>query len=102
MDYEKKYKDALERGRKVLNNEDVERTTMEYLFPELKESKDVRIRKELKHYLEVTRCQTHSDEEYVNCNRFLAWLEKQGDKSIFMLFSANKTTKRWCCCHDLW
>ena len=80
MNYEKKYKEALERAKEVLNNEDVERTTMEYLSPELKESEDERIREELKHYLEVIRCQTHSDEEYINCNHFLAWLEKQGEQ----------------------
>lgn len=53
------------------------------IFPELKESEDERIREELKHYLEVRRCQTNDDEEYINCNHFLAWLEKQAEqKSI--------------------
>ena len=44
------------------------------------ESEDERIRKELKHYLEVRRCQTNDDEEYIGCNHFLAWLEKQGEQ----------------------
>jgi hypothetical protein len=43
-------------------------------------SEDEKIRKELKHYLEVKRCITQSDEEYVKCNTFLAWLEKQGER----------------------
>ena len=55
---------------------------LESIFPELVESEDERIRKELKHYLEVKRCQTKDNEEYINCNHFLAWLEKQGKKEV--------------------
>lgn len=60
--------------------------------PELKEDKDEKIRKELKHYLEVRRCQTNNDEEYINCNHFLAWLEKQGesDETRAKMFLINK------------
>ena len=54
------------------------RMALETLHPELCESEDEKVRKTLKHYLEVRRCQTQSDEEYINCNNFLAWLEKQG------------------------
>ena len=85
MDYEKKYKDALENMRKfrdalsnceetdlwVLKKEIVK--DIEYYFPELKESEDDRIRKEIISAL-----------KYANHNgvydKHLAWLEKQGEK----------------------
>lgn len=52
------------------------------IVPELKEDKDEVIKKKLKHFLEVKRCCTNNDEEYRDCNQFLAWLEKQGEKFI--------------------
>ena len=80
----KAYDEALERARALNNGEDVDveagTTTCEYIFPELKESEDEKIKELLKHYLEVRRCQTKDNEEYINCNHFLAWLEKQGEQ----------------------
>ena len=77
----KAYDEALERARALNNGKDVDveagTTTCEYIFPELKESEDEKIKELLKHYLEVRRCQTKDNEEYINCNHFLAWLEKQ-------------------------
>lgn len=41
MDYEKLYKDALERARQVhTTNVDENKKSTEYIFPELKESED--------------------------------------------------------------
>lgn len=77
MDYEKKYESALERARDVLNKEYVERATMEYLFPKLKESEDECIRRALCRFVHDTT----SDELWVNYKvhkaETLAWLEKQ-------------------------
>ena len=42
MDYEKKYKEALERAREL--NEKVTGASYDYIFPELKESEDERMR----------------------------------------------------------
>ena len=47
MDYEKAYKEALERANVAHKDEDRHiKATLERIFPELKESKDERIRKE--------------------------------------------------------
>ncbi|MBO6272590.1 hypothetical protein J6O48_07400 [bacterium] len=98
MDYKEKYNAALERMKSWANGEHPEcfseaQKTAEFIFPELKEDKDEKIRKELKHYLEVRRCQTNNDEEYINCNHFLAWLEKQGesDEARAKMFLINKS-----------
>jgi len=45
MDYEKKYKEALERARAYFENENY--TEMADVFPEIKESEDERIRRTL-------------------------------------------------------
>ena len=84
MNYENKYNDALEKLQEALAPKDgreisgLTRACIEEIFPELKESEDEKIKELLKHYLEVRRCQTKDNEEYINCNHFLAWLEKQG------------------------
>lgn len=79
--YEQKYKAALG-WMQCLYNGLHGKTKEEAVrfFPELKESEGEKIKKLLKHYLEVRRCQTKDNEEYINCNHFLAWLEKQGEK----------------------
>ena len=86
--YEEKYKQALEvikdlynKTRLLSSGEAREITlTLEKNFPELAESEDEKMMKALKHYLSVRMCQTNDDEEYINCNRFLNWLEKQKPK----------------------
>ena len=79
--YEKKYKEALEKAKKLHKDaitlqleQDIK--DYEYIFPELAESEDERIRKEL---LE------HS---------WIAWLEKQGQvKESFISQHENKMCK---------
>jgi hypothetical protein len=39
MDYEKKYKEALEKAKDMLSNKEVRQEDIEYLFPELKVEK---------------------------------------------------------------
>ena len=84
MDYEKKYKEALERAkyyregipdRKLENGENI----LDYIFPELKESEDERIRKAL-----INVFSTHQGYEVffgASVEDILAWLEKQGEKA---------------------
>lgn len=97
MEDEKKYKEALEKLQEALAPKDgreisgLTRSCIEEIFPELKESEDEKIKELLKHYLEVRRCQTKDNEEYINCNHFLAWLEKQQ--------SVEEIVKR---CKDSW
>lgn len=67
MDYTEKLrlaKEALESGL-------YDRETIEYIFPELKESEDEIIRKEIIDYISKS----------TGCKRWVAWLEKQGEKS---------------------
>ena len=76
MDYEQKYKEALEKVKKFKETCDNVAiiSWCEYIFPELKESKEEKIRKELIQYLK----------DYPNLpngqysrNDFFTWLEKQ-------------------------
>ena len=77
MDYEKKYKNALEWARQVMNGETgFIRKEVEEVFPELKEeSEDERIRKEIINYFEhhpniIVKRERKSD--------YIAWLERVG------------------------
>lgn len=80
MDYEKLYKEALERARQY-HKVDKDNTlklyakgTMEYLFPVLKEeSEDERIRKEIISALKFANVKGVYD-------KHIAWLEKQGEQ----------------------
>ena len=83
MDYEKKYKEALERAKsKIKNDKDhvlYEDDVIE-IFPELKESDDDRIRKELTQNLKERFGTRGSMGGNLDMPRVLAWLEKQGEK----------------------
>ena len=73
VDYEKKYKEVIQRARFAYKDEDKHlQETLKRIFPELKEkeSEDEKIRKELIKFVKVNI----PDEE-----RYIAWLEKQGD-----------------------
>ena len=78
MDYEKKYKEAIERAKELIAKwrgkiKDVYTEDYAYIFPELRESEDERIRKEIIHYLFYTAGGLSTEEQ----NRWIAWLEKQ-------------------------
>ena len=76
--YEKKYKEALSHAREIHRNEDEKRRDMEWLFPELKESEDEKIRKAL-----INVFATHKDYEVffgVSVEDIRTWLEKQGEQ----------------------
>ena len=77
----KAYDEALERARAINNGKDVDvesgATICEYIFPELKESEDEKIRKDLIQWVDEfpdTIWRGHYKEDII------AWLEKQGDK----------------------
>ena len=77
MDYEKKYKEALERAKSLYGNCPVysERSkTASIIFPELKESEDERVRKNCIHFLELQKQHHAATFEIEEC---IAWLEKQ-------------------------
>lgn len=76
MDYEQRYKEALNEAKaihKIIKKKDL-KPIIKQIFPELKESKEEKIRKELIQYLK----------DYPNLpngqysrNDFFTWLEKQ-------------------------
>ena len=74
MDYEQKYKDALERARVYKKHGYmVIRATLDNIFPELAESEDGRIRKEIISALKFANVKGVYD-------KHIAWLEKQGEQ----------------------
>lgn len=83
--YEKKYKDALSRARQFSEHplQEDSSNIVEYIFPELKESEDERIRKRIIHAL-------HGDVlDMEETNKAIAWLEKQGEQKPFDYENAN-------------
>lgn len=90
MDYEKAYKDALERAKRLYKDAvtlQLEQDIKDYetIFPELKESEDEKIRKELLTWLQNTEGQVLPMDRY---NAALAWLEKQGEQKPQRMISA--------------
>lgn len=75
-DYKKKYEDALERA-KVINPGTADYEVALKIFPELKESKDERIRKELIEYLNERKVVERLTDTRVK-EEWISWLEKQG------------------------
>jgi len=89
MDYKEKYVQALERARQFSEKPYLEDSAgiVEYIFPELSESKDERIRKRLAEYFEGYYDRFATDRNHVNVHweglevkEILAWLEKQGEQ----------------------
>lgn len=80
MDYEKAYKEALERAIVAHKDEDRHiKATLERIFPELKESEDEKIRKEIAEFIYIT---PFKPRDIKKKERWLTWLEKQGEKDI--------------------
>ena len=66
MDYQKAYKEAFAHAREIHRNEEEKRRDMEFIFPELKETEDERIKKEL---IEFTKTRGGFKQEWIT------WLE---------------------------
>ncbi len=81
MDYEKAYKEALKRAKLLKYNpkkvlfESENIPVSDYIFPELKESEDEKIRREI-----ITYLSTVEDKELIPYESWIAWLEKQGEQ----------------------
>lgn len=76
IDYEKAYKDALERAKMILCNipeGSASVRDIETIFPELRESEDERIRKEIIHYILYKANGVSEKQEH----EWIAYLEKQ-------------------------
>jgi hemerythrin superfamily protein len=83
--YEKKYKEAIERMKSWARGEHPEcfseaQKTAEFIFPELKESEDERIRKELlEHCKNQAKPYIQTGNKCPQIQSWIAWLEKQGE-----------------------
>lgn len=80
MNYEQKYKEALERARVYHMGGSISAHIAEVIFPELAESEDERIRQEL-----IEHIKANYEADYVLFKKFspddvIAWLEKQGER----------------------
>ena len=77
----KAYDEALERARAINSGKDIDveagTTTCEYIFPELKESEDEKIRKEIISLLQYTKGRRIGYEPRISQDDMIAWLEKQ-------------------------
>jgi len=77
------YDEAIKRAKDMLSYKEVRRENMEYLFPELKESEDKRIRKALVDWFSKNHA---SDDFYgIAWDRVVTWLEKQGEQKIVII-----------------
>lgn len=83
MDYEKKYKEAIKKAKsKIKNDKDhvLYEDDIIDIFPELAESKDERIRKELIEYIRKTTCVNFIGKcSKKEAEKFISWLEKEGE-----------------------
>ena len=75
-DYKKKYEEALERAREELGSGCFDRGTIEYIFPELKESEDEKIKKEIIRIVDGY----FPDKASTQREKYIAWLKKQGEQ----------------------
>lgn len=76
--YEKKYKNALEWARQVINGETgFIRKEVEEVFPELAESEDEKIRKELIEHIKANKWADYVLFQKFSPDDVIAWLEKQ-------------------------
>ena len=83
MDYEKKYKDALEKAKEVYNRKDATdggKLILESMFPELKESEDEKMREMAIKAIYAPEAQSCIKSWGINPDDVIAWLEKQGEK----------------------
>lgn len=79
MDYEQKYKEALERAKALYAKDAPDSLHLETIFPELKESEDERIKETIIRMLYVhDENSYHFD--YISKEKCLAWLEKQSEQ----------------------
>ena len=97
-DYKEKYENALAKIKQIFDKGSkfvIRREVFESIFPELRESEDEKIRKEIINYFE---CQSRDEPERKGIhNRWIDWIEKQGEKKpLYIRFGdvpSNETSK---------
>lgn len=81
--YKKKYEDALAKARQLIFDGDkqVVRDTISYIFPELQESEDKKIMKEIAEFIYNS---AFKPKDIKKKEKWLAWFEKQGEQKPVM------------------
>lgn len=79
MNYEERYKQALERAMKLAIDGYLDAIAINDIFPELKESEDEKIRKDIISYLRNEKIVKRYISD-IEIDKWIAWLEKQGKK----------------------
>lgn len=85
MNYKENYEKSIERAKEALNSGSYDRETIEYIFPEFKESEDEKIRKAIIELIKMVNknpIQQLFGYENITYSDMLAWLERQ-DKPKF-------------------
>ena len=72
------YKEKLRLAKEALDSGSYDRETIEYILPELKESEDEKISREITEFILTHRIDEPNNIE--DTNSWLAWLEKQAPK----------------------
>ena len=81
MDYEKKYEHALSVARETYQSQPMYRAWLKKMFPELSESEDEKVRKELIDFaIKANNGVTSILANNYDFNKWIAWLEKQGEE----------------------
>jgi len=78
--YEQKYKEAISKARECMKDGGISQNTIDYLcniFPELAESEDERIRKQIISFLKEFEYDHYRNLDF---SSWIAWLEKQGNQ----------------------
>ena len=85
------YKEKLEEAKRLYETANADqRYVLESLFPELKESEDEMIRKELIEFVDTNTLSVDARHD-----RWLAWLEKQGEKLPVGFYYVNSEGKKF-------
>ena len=71
------YNDKLRLAKEALESGSYDRETIEYIFPELRESEDEKMRKEIIQFLLLPHPQFVGNRNY---EKWIDWLEKQGEQ----------------------
>lgn len=83
MDYEKKYKEALCWMQSLYDGlHGATKKDAEHYFPELKESDDEKIRKQIISFLKEFECDHYRNLDF---SSWIAWLEKKGEQKVRIL-----------------
>ena len=81
MDYKQKYEEALKKAKDMLAYKEIREEDIEYLFPELKQSEDDKIRNWIIAYLDNKMINSSITIEKENLKKAISWLYKQEDKN---------------------